>query len=130
MISIIGAIVGIISCFLPWIGDASGTELFLMYDDGFQRFIPFLIMGLSALSAIMSVIMMMGMGNWPVAFLMFFTGVAMMILTSVFSMWTIGDVRASSIASIGFWISYVAGALVLLAAAFYHVHMTRKMQGC
>ncbi len=126
LISIVGAIIGILSCYLPWIGDTAGTELFLAYDEGFQRFIPFCIMGVSALSAVLSVIMMIGEGNWPSAFVLFFAGVGLMILTSVFSMWTIGTVRASSMASIGFWISYLAGALMILGGSLYHVHMTRR----
>jgi len=119
-ITLVGAFVGVFACFSPWVGDITGVDLFNSYGGSFQVFIPFFIIGLSAVSALLSVLMLTRTDYWYIPFIQFFIGVAVMILTSVFSMWSIDSVKVTSMVSMGFWISYLAGILMILGGALQH----------
>ena len=128
LVSIIGAMIGLVSCFLPWVGDVTGIDLFNVFDDGFQRFLPFAVIGLSVLSAILSTLQILVPTFWYMLYIQFFVGVVIMIVTSVFSMWTIGDIKVTALTSIGFWLSYLAGGLMILGGALFHATLSRMSQ--
>jgi hypothetical protein len=63
---------------------------------------------------------------WYVPYLQFFFGVAIMVVSSIFAMWIIDGVKVASIASTGYWMSYLAGILMIIGCAVYHLAVIRK----
>ena len=122
-IPILGAIIGVGTCSLPWVGDVAGIDLFVVYEEGFQRFIPLAVIGLSVLTAVLCVSQLINIEIIAVPFVIFFIGVAIMILTSVFSMWTIDSVKV--VTGYGFWLSYLAGCLMIFGGALSYKALTR-----
>ena len=125
VISLIGAVVGIIASFMPWIHDVSGIDLYLSYE-GFQAYVPFITIVLSAVALVFSILAIRSTAYWYIPYLLFFFGVVIMVFDSIFAMWMIGDVKAASIASMGYWVTYVAGALMILGGAIYHLAVLRR----
>jgi hypothetical protein len=126
LISLAGSIVGIVASFLPWLQDVSGVDLYLSYGGDFQAYVPFITLALSVVALIFCVLVLRDMRYWFVPYLLFFFGIAIMAIDSIFAMWVIGDVKAASIASIGYWITYVAGALIIVGTAVFHLAVVRR----
>ncbi len=126
LISLAGCFVGIVASFLPWIHEISGVDLYISYGADFQAYVPFITLALSIVSLIFCIQILRDMRYWFVPYLLFFFGVAIMIVDSIFAMWVIGDVKAASMASIGYWITYLAGALMIIGAAIYHLAVLRR----
>jgi len=118
IIAIAGAAIAIASCFMPWVGSIPGISLFVDYPE-FYSYIPFIIIGLSVATAVASFLYLIREELWFMPLIMLFLGVAIMILTSVFSMWTLDGSKVTAIAGMGFWLSYAGGALMIIAGAFH-----------
>ncbi len=125
IVSIAGAIIGVIACFSPWVGDQTGISLFVSYGEGFQRFIPLLIVALAAISVVVSSFTMMSPYNMSLLFAQFFIGVGMMAFTSIFAMWEIDAIRVTELVSYGFWMTYASGAAIILGASLYYAALAR-----
>jgi len=116
VIPLIGALIGISSFVAPWVSGYSGIDLLDSSMPGFQRFLPAVVTAVSAIIALLSACYILG-PRWFIPFITFFLGVAMMILTSVFSMWEIEGIKVMTEAGYGIWMSYAAGVVVLLGSA-------------
>ena len=117
VIPLIGAIIGLTTLMAPWVLGYSGIDLLEGSMQGFQRFLPAMVAALSVAVALLSVCYILG-PRWFIPFFTFFLGVAMMILTSIFTMWDIDGVKAMTESGFGVWMSYASGAVILLGSAF------------
>ena len=116
VVPLIGAVIGICSLMVPWAMGYSGIDLPGSSLTGFQRFLPVVVAVLSVITALLSVGYILG-PRWFIPFIAFFLGVAVLILTSVFSMWEVEGIKVVSEAGVALWMSYGSGAIVLLGSA-------------
>jgi len=78
------------------------------------------------LTVIISVMTMTVRGFWFGTFICLIFGMGTMIVTSLFSMWVVEGEKMVHFVDIGFWLSYVAGAITLLGVALQYSMMFRK----
>ena len=123
-VSIVGALIGIFAVISVWASGLTGFDLIESSLDGFQKFLPLIIFVLSLIVATLSALYVVQPRIF-IPFLTFFFGVAIMILTSVFSMWEIDGVKMISDAGIGFWLSYASVAIILLGSAITYSGYSR-----
>lgn len=116
VLSTFGGVIGAISFGFPWAFGLSGIDLIDGYSDGFQRILPIVIL-LIMVSIVLLTLMQVLRLRWFIPFITFFLAVATMLLTSIFAMWEVDGVTASSEAGLGLWMSYAAGTVVLLGSA-------------
>lgn len=116
VVPLIGAILGILSLTAPWVLGYSGIDLLEGSIQGYQRFLPAIVAAISVAVALLSVQYLLG-PRWFIPFVSFFLAVAMMIVTSLFSMWEIDGVKVMTESGYGIWMSYSAGAIILLGSA-------------
>ena len=135
IICVIGAIVGVISITQLWIhgvtgfewsSDLTGIDLMGSDLDGFQKYLPIVICAFSVLAAIMAILTMTVRRLRYGIFICMIFGIVVLVLTTVFSMWTIDGERIVHFVSSGFWLSYAAGGLILIGAAIQYSLMFIK----
>ena len=115
-ISIVGALIGIFSVISVWASGMTGIDFIDCPLDGFQKFLPVIILVIAIVAAGLSAVYIVR-PRLLLPFLTFFLGVVIMILTSLFSMWELDGTKIVADAGIGFWLSYVSGAVILLGSA-------------
>jgi len=116
VLSTFGGVIGAISFGFPWAFGLSGIDLIDGYVDGFQGILLIVILPIMVSMALLSLSQVLR-PRWFIPFITFFLAVAAMLLTSVFAMWDVDGVKASSEAGMGLWMSYIAGIVVLLSSA-------------
>lgn len=139
VICIVGAVIGFFALTQLWVHhvdgfdwsvDLTGIELMNGPWDGFQAYIPVIVAALSAVTIVVAILNMTVRRFWFGPFVALVLGIAIMIMTSLFSMWTIGPageaVRTVHFTDIGFWLSYVTGGVIILGVAIQYSAMFRK----
>ncbi len=128
IISVIGSVLAVVSLLNPWVSGFTGLDIVGgSLDSGFQQYIPAIIVVISMIALVLSAYYVWRI-VWFFPFITFFLGVAVMALTSIFSMWEVGGVKVMQNADIGFWLSYAAGALILLGAGLAYMNLVRKVK--
>ncbi len=127
IIVVIGGLIGIYALISIWFGDLNGLDLVDTYPDDFHSYIPIIVTVISIIVIALAVLYM-ALGIWFFPFIMFFIGMAILLITSVFSMWTIGDIRVTTDAGMGLWLSYLAGTLMIVGFAIQFLVLFRKPQ--
>jgi hypothetical protein len=139
VICIAGALIGFFALTQLWVHhvdgfdwsvDLTGIDLMNSPWDGFQANIPVIVAALSGVTIVVAILNMTVRRFWFGPFVALVLGIAIMILTSLFSMWTIGPAgeteRIVHFADIGFWLSYVTGGVIILGVALQYSVMFRK----
>ncbi len=117
MISILGGAVGICSFLYPWALGLNGFDMVSDSIGGLEPLIPVLILILSVTAVLLSATYIFR-PRWFIPFLTFFLGVATLILTSVFTMWSVDGSRID--ADMGVWISYLSGIVIMAGSALLY----------
>jgi len=129
IICIVGAFIGFFAATQLWIHAVEGfpsimnvTGLDLMNSeyDGFQKYIPVIVIVLSAISIVTSASAMISPRLWFCAFISLILGAAIMVVTSIFTMWVIDGEKAVHFADIGLWLSYLAGTVIIFGVAIQY----------
>ena len=135
IVCVIGSIVGIISVTQLWIHSTpgfdwtqnlSGLDLMNSTLDGFQKYMPIVVCVLSVIAAVIAVATMTIRGFWYGIFVCLIFGIAIMVTTTMFSMWDVDGERIVHFVDTGFWLSYAAGGLILVGAAVQYSMMFIK----
>lgn len=134
-VCILGAVIGFISYTqlwvhvadgFPWLENLTGAELINCDWGGFQAYIPTIMVVLSVMTIAVAFMTMTIPGFWFGSFICLIFGVAIMALTSVFSMWTVDGEKIIHFVDTGFWLSYAAGAVILIGVAIHYSVMFKK----
>jgi hypothetical protein len=135
IICIIGAAVGVFALTQLWIHETAGyvwtkdlTGLDLMNSslDGFQKYVPLIVCVISVIAAGLAVATMTVRGFWYGIFICMIMGVLLMVATTTFSSWEVAGEKMVHFVDIGFWLSYVAGGLIIVGAAVQYTLLFRK----
>jgi hypothetical protein len=135
IICILGSLVGFFSftqlwvhetTSFEWMQNLTGMDLMNCEWDGFQKYIPTLMVVFSALTVIIAILTMTVRGFWFGTFICMVFGIVILALTSVFSMWVVDGEKMVHFVDTGFWLSYAAGALMVVGAAIQYAAMFRK----
>jgi hypothetical protein len=94
--------------------------------DGFQKYMPIVVCVLSVIAAVIAVATMTIRGFWYGIFVCLIFGIAIMVTTTMFSMWDVDGERIVHFVDTGFWLSYAAGGLILVGAAVQYSMMFIK----
>jgi len=121
-----GAIVGIYSLFNVWAFDTTGFDMLSSSLSGWEKYIPAVVVVLCILSLVFSILFVISPKYWYMIYMAMVMGIAIMLITSLFSMWTVDGIRASTQAGNGLWLSYASGALMVLGAAIQYAYMCTK----
>ena len=123
-----GAVVGVIAVLSPWFAGMTGLDVMTTDYEDFQKYIPVMILVLAVIAAALAVIHLLVPGFVLIPFITFFFGVAIMLLTSLFTMWTIDGVKVVQSAGIGLWMSYISGVLIIAETAILYAMFARRPQ--
>ncbi len=125
-ISLIGGIVGIWAFLSPWILGLTGMDLIDSSYEDFQKYLPMValilcvaVMCLSAFSIVLGT-------PWFMSFLVLFLGMAVLLATSFFTMWVPAEAKMAQ--DMGIWISYLAGALIMLGSIVQYMTAMKRVR--
>jgi len=120
-----GGLVGIYTLFAPWVDGYSGIDMMNYTVGGFEKYVPVIIGALSVIAIVFACLYFI-FGTWIIPFVTLVLGAAILLLTSVFSLWSEGGTRVAIGAGIGFWLCYLAGALMVLEFVLHLIIGSRK----
>lgn len=113
MLSVLGGLIGVFACIADWTPGNNGFDLLESSAD-LQVFIPIMVLILSVIVVLLSITYTIRPW-WFIPLIIFFLGVAILILTSLFAMWTIDGSKV--VTDKGVWTSYISGAVIMVASA-------------
>jgi len=126
LFAVAGAVVGIYALFSVWAFDITGINLMSSSLVGWEKYIPMIVVVLCVFSLIVSILFVLSSRCWYMIYVAMVFGIIILIMTSLFSMWSVEGVRASTQAGLGMWLSYGSGALMMLGAAIQYAYMCTK----
>jgi len=135
VICIVGAVVGFISFTQLWVHTVDGyawslnlTGMQLMDSgwEGFQAYVPVIMVVFSVAVIVLSILAMTSPRFWFAPFVSLLMGILIMALNSLFSMWVPFDDKIIHFVDIGFWLAYACGAIIVIGCAIQYSSMFRK----
>lgn len=129
MISLAGGLVGILSCLMEWALGMTGLDFISGSFEDFQKYLPVTVLVVSALTIVTSVSCIILSEPLTMLFFQFFFGVAILILTSVFAMWSVDGFKMASESGLGMWMAYVSGVLIMVGSALYFSSISKRSMG-
>lgn len=135
VICIVGAVVGFVSFTqlwvhaldgYPWSLDLTGIQMMDSGWDGFQAYVPVIMVVFSVAVIVLSILAMASPRFWFAPFVSLLLGILIMALNSLFSMWVPFDDKIIHFVDIGFWLAYACGAIIVIGCAIQYSSMFRK----